>query len=222
MNHMKSFSERDFYHLAEFDPDFSSGKYQMPSLKKESYVPQRLIDFNVAIRSKDFKVGVHFYLDDYRFERFWKEPYRYLKILNHFDCVFTPDFSLYLDMPMAMKIWNIYRSRLLGKMMQKVGLKVIPTISWTEPQTYEFCFDGIEPGGVVTVSTVGIMRNSEAQKTFEHGFGAMFEHLAPSEIIIYGHSPHFIQQFKIKIHTFPNTSLTWKNGIRNVSYKEAI
>ena len=41
-----------------------------------------------------------------------------------------PDFSLYLDMPMAMKIWNVYRSRLIGQMMQDADIVVIPTLSW--------------------------------------------------------------------------------------------
>lgn len=123
---------------------------------------------------------------------------------------------------MAMKIWNTYRSRLLGQMMQKVGLKVIPTVSWEKPESYEFCFDGIEQGGVVTVSTIGIMRNIETQRIFEHGFTAMVETLSPSEIIIYGKCPHFIHEFSTPINIFKNTSLAWKNGIRNVSYREKI
>lgn len=77
------------------------------------------LDFNAALRSSDAEAGVHFFLDDSRFERIWKEPYRYIKILQRFTCVLAPDFSLYMDMPLAMKIWNVYRSRLLGQMMRR-------------------------------------------------------------------------------------------------------
>jgi len=32
-------------------------------------------------------------------------------MLAKYDCVLTPDFSTYTDMPTPMKLWNIYRSR---------------------------------------------------------------------------------------------------------------
>lgn len=63
-------------------------------------------------------------------------PQQYMDKLREFDCVFTPDFSLYMDMPMPMNIWNVYRSRLIGQMMQDVGITVIPTLSWAEKETY--------------------------------------------------------------------------------------
>ncbi len=70
-------------------------------------VPARLIPFNVAMRLNRVPAncGVHFYLDDYQFERVWNAPERYVEKLRKFSCVLTPDFSLYLDMPRAMKIW---------------------------------------------------------------------------------------------------------------------
>lgn len=30
--------------------------------------------------------------------------------------------------------------------MQDYGIKVVPTVQWAEPETFEFCFDGIEKG----------------------------------------------------------------------------
>ena len=81
--------------------------------------------------------GIHFYLDDYQFERLWREPTIYLEKLKEYDCFFTPDFSLYLNMPIAMKIWNIYRSRLIGQFYQRQGIKVIPRISWSEIESFD-------------------------------------------------------------------------------------
>ena len=71
-----------------------------------------------------------FFIDDYQFERVWNDPYTYIERLREFPCALTSDFSLYLDMPMAMKIWNVYRSRLIGQMMQDADIVVIPTLSW--------------------------------------------------------------------------------------------
>lgn len=211
--------KRDSYHLAEFDPVMSTGKYQIPTLFSEKYVPSKLIDFNEAIHSKKFDCGVHFYLDDYRFERIWKEPHRYIKILKRFSCVFTPDFSLYTDMPLTMKIWNTYRSRMIGQMMQHAGIHVIPTISWAGPDTYEFCFSGVEAKSVVTVSTVGVMRKKETKELFLSGLNAMIKTLRPSTIIMYGRIPQNLPA-DCKFINFENTSLLWKTRNVDVNCKE--
>ena len=180
--------ERTFnkYLLHEFDPFRCSGFYQIPALEPETFVPERLIDFNAAKSSKEFDCGVHFFIDDYRFECFWNSPAQYVDKMRLYECAFTPDFSLYMDMPMAMKIWNIYRSRLIGQIMQNAGIRVIPTVSWAEPETYAFCFDGIPEGGNVAVSTVGVMRDKEAKKIFMDGMSAMIEKVNPAMILMYG------------------------------------
>ena len=68
---------------------------------------------------------------------------------------------------MPMKIWNIYRSRAIGQYYQEQGIKVIPTISWAEKETFEFCFDGIPKGSIVSISTIGVKQNKEAFATEE-------------------------------------------------------
>ena len=157
---------RDQQHLSEFHLGDSAGQYNIPKIKRECFIPSHLIDFSQALTSKDFQAGIHFYIDDARFERIWRNPQRYLPILKRFSCVFTPDFSLYRDMPLAMKIWNVYRSRLLGQIMQRAGICVIPTISWAAKDTYSFCFSGIEPYSVISISTVGVLKTVKAQSVF--------------------------------------------------------
>lgn len=174
------------YNLHAYDPEEADGFYNIPHLKRTSHVPERLINFNEVLTSNDAKAGVHFFIDDYRFERIWNQPDRYIEILKRFDCAFTPDFSLYRDMPTAMKIWNVYRSRLIGQMCQKAGITVIPTMSWAEEDTFDFCFDGIEPGGTVAVSSVGVMRDPAALESFKTGMAKMLEVCEPRKIIFYG------------------------------------
>lgn len=70
----------------------------------------------------------------------------------------TPDFSLYLDMPRAMKVWNVYRSRLISQIAQDYGCVVIPTVSWAERETFNFCFDGLPENSTLSISTIGIKR----------------------------------------------------------------
>ena len=168
-------------HETEMTSDF----WQMPKIKREEVTPSRLVGFNYAKTSKDKRAGIHFFIDDYQFERVWNYPEKYISVLKDFECILTPDFSLYMDMPMPMKIWNVYRSRQIGAFYQSKGLKVIPTISWAEPETYCFCFEGVEEGGLVAVSTLGI-KNKNSIEIFNDGIRAMIERLSPSKILEYG------------------------------------
>lgn len=174
------------YNLYLYDDTLTDGKYQMPIIENDNYIPKDIIGFNYAKTSENKEVGIHFYLDDYQFERIWNNPDEYIDLLSEYDCVFSPDFSLYMDMPIAMKIWNIYRSRLIGQYLQLNGIKVIPTISWAEKETFEFCFDGIPKGSVVSISTIGVKRNKEALKVWNDGVDEMIKRIEPSTILIYG------------------------------------
>ena len=174
------------YRLNEYDNTRIDGYYQIPRLRACHYVPDELIGFNYVKSTKKKDCGVHFFIDDYQFERIWNSPFEMIERLKGFSCIFTPDFSLYMDMPMAMKIWNVYRSRLIGQMIQDAGLQVIPTLSWAEEETFKFCFDGLEKGGVVAVSTVGIMQDKEAQKVWISGMSAAIEKLEPECVLCYG------------------------------------
>lgn len=174
------------YNLELFDEFVCDGKYQMPIIENDNFIPTNIIGFNYAKTSKDKNVGIHFYIDDYQFERVWNAPSDYTNILDQYECIFTPDFSLYLDMPLAMKIWNVYRSRLIGQFYQQQGLKVIPTISWAEKETFEFCFDGIPQGSIVSVSTIGVKQNEIAMQIWVNGMDAMIEKIKPSTILVYG------------------------------------
>lgn len=92
----------------------------------------------------------------------------------------------YLDMPIAMKVWNIYRSRLIGQYMQDCGCVVIPTVSWAEPATFDFAFDGIETGSVVAVSTVEVKRQENSFDIWKTGMDEMIRALEPAAILVYG------------------------------------
>lgn len=177
----------DAYNLDLIDFENSTNDFwQMPVINNDNFIPDDIIGFNYAKSSKDKNVGIHFYLDDYQFERIWNKPEDYIDILKQYECIFSPDFSLYLDMPMPMKIWNIYRSRQIGQYYQSQGIKVIPTISWAEKETFEFAFKGIPKGSIVSISTIGVKRNKEALKIWQDGVSAMIEEIKPSTILVYG------------------------------------
>lgn len=164
----------------------SDGFWQMPVIRCDNYIPADLVGFNYAKTNARKDVGIHFYVDDYQFERIWNAPEKYLGVLSQYDCILSPDFSLYMDMAMPVKIWNVYRSRLVGNYYQQNGIKVIPTISWAEPETFRFCFEGIPKGSIVSVSTVGVKRDKEAVKIWQAGMQAMMETIEPKTVLVYG------------------------------------
>ena len=176
----------DTYNLGIMDSENVSDFWQMPIIENNNYIPSNLIGFNYAKTSKEKNVGIHFYLDDYQFERLWNKPEDYIEILKQYECILSPDFSLYMDMPMPMKIWNIYRSRLIGQYYQSQGIKVIPTLSWAEEETFQFCFEGIPQGSIVSISTIGVKKNKEALKIWKQGVDELIKRIKPSTILVYG------------------------------------
>lgn len=131
-------------------------------------------------------VGVHFFVDDYQFARLWNKPDIYIEKLRRFKYVLSPDFSTYTDMPMAMQIYNHYRKHWLACYWAKRGISVIPTISWSTSDSFEWCFDGEPRGSVVAISNVGCMRDSISRELFFIGFEEMKRVLQPSSILCYG------------------------------------
>ena len=174
------------YNLAEFDENNCEGFYQMPTIEGVDHIPTDLIGFNYALTSDNHESGIHFYVDDYQFERVWNQPQTYIGKLSEFDCILTPDFSLYLDMPMAMKIWNTYRSRLIGQMAQRLGIIVIPTVSWCERETFDFCFDGLPKHSTLSISTIGVKNSEEGMELWKAGVDEMIRRLQPKRLLIYG------------------------------------
>lgn len=174
------------YNLFNYDPDRTEGKYDMPVLDGVDHVPADLQGFNYVLNKPDTSKGVHFFLDDYQFERIWQRPEFYIEKLIDFDCALTPDFSLYLDMPMAMQVWNIYRSRLIGQIMQDYGITVIPTVSWSTKDSFDFCFDGLPQNATLAVSTIGVKQDKEQFEIWIDGMNEMIKRLSPTKIIVYG------------------------------------
>lgn len=187
--------------------------WQMPIIENDNFIPSDLIGFNYAKSSDNKNCGIHFYVDDYQFERIWNYPEKYVDILEQYECILSPDFSLYLDMPMPMKIWNIYRSRLVGQYFQSKGIKVIPTISWAEKDTFSFCFLGIPKGSIVSISTIGVKQDPNALQIWRDGVDEMIKQIEPKAILIYGGKLDY--DFKdIEVYYFDNkVTENWgKNG----------
>ncbi len=78
---------------------------------------------------------------------------------------------------------SIARSRWVGAYWQGCGLTVIPTISWSDTSSFDFCFDGVEPNSIVAIGTIGCKHEKLG---FMRGYNAMLKRIAPSAVICFG------------------------------------
>ncbi len=95
------------------NPFSETGQYGIPMIPKPlmSKTDLQEIRFIGFDRTKTDKGKssdriVHFFLYDYEFEKLWAEPDKWVEQLKPYKAVLTPDFSMYLEMPDAVKLFN--------------------------------------------------------------------------------------------------------------------
>ena len=181
---------------------FSKNKWNIPNIKgiEEFDEKVQFIGFNYAKtceKQQKTDFGVHFFLDDYQFERLWNRPDKYIQLLLKFKYVLSPDFSMYTDYPKAMQMWKHYQKHWLGAYMELFGIKVIPTIGWSDKESFKWCFDGEPKKSIVAVSSIGTQRNEESRRAFLDGYNKMVEVLKPTTILFWGNIPSELDKTNI-------------------------
>lgn len=168
-----------------------AGAYDIPILMPVTDIAVTdWISFNYAKgHRKPERTGVNFFIDDYQFERVWRFPEKYVGMLAKFGAVCTPDFSPYADFPKAVQVFQHYKKHWCGAYWQEHGVKVIPTITWSSPDTLEWAFDGEPVGGIVATSAVGMLRNDETRQWLFEGYAEMVKRLKPKQILWKGKIP---------------------------------
>ena len=185
-----SIREEMFWNNLEKEIFPGVGPYGIPEIMPEKYVDCKYVRFIEAQKITNTKgLGVHFFIDDYHFDRIWNQFNRYMRMLSKFDAVLTPDWSVYTDWPVAVNIWNHYKKHYVGAYLQSMGVRVYPTIEWSDKESYKWCFDGEPVGGCVAIGSIGTQKDVEARKLFVYGFDAMRERLQPETIMFWGVLP---------------------------------
>ena len=188
--------KRDSYNIMLLEDCKINNNYGIPSVNATQVIPSKLVAFNECLNIRNQPdYFVHFYIADYQFERIGNAPGRYLDVLRRCAGVIAPDFSMYLDMPRAMQIYNHYRNQALASYFQRQGIVVIPNISWSDSDSFSWCFAGQPQNSVVAVSTNGCM-NGYSLLHFVDGYLEMQKRLKPSKVIIYGQVPDDLQDEK--------------------------
>lgn len=165
------------YDIPELEPIY---EYEIGDIKE-------WIGFNYVLSDKEPEgKAVHFFIDDYQFNRIWNNPEKYVDKLRRYEAVLTPDFSPYADMPMATQIFNHYRKHWVGRFLQENGVKVIPTIRASkDDRSFKWYLDGEPKGGVVCISSMWTSKEDD-REYFIKEYNQMYQKLKPSKIYIYG------------------------------------
>lgn len=197
----------------------ADNKFGVPTIKDNNFVPDWLVPYNTRIRTdKDISNGaIHTFLDDYRFETLWTRPVDTLSAIKVVGSALSPDFSTYTQYPYALQMWNIYRSRWVGAYWQSHGIRVIPTVSWSDEASYEFCFCGIPKGSTVAIGTVGVVRDSDAVALFKKGYLKMTEVIEPRLVLCYGSKlPFNIEEYN-RVKWYPSYWKSIKDAMKGGS-----
>lgn len=157
----------------------------IPILSKSDHIPQTLIKWKSKSKRYNDKT-LHFFIEDRKFNAIWNNPKIYNRAIAKYEAVITPDFSLYLNTPEPQQIWNVYRNRWLGAYWQQKGLTVIPSVSWSNANSFDYCFDGIEPQSVVAISTNTVKKSDFSLNYFFRGLDTLIETISPQKILCYG------------------------------------
>lgn len=174
-----------------------------PHIEPVHEIPKGLATFEVASSYRHPDDYVHFFIDDYRFERIWAQPENYLHILRRYDGAIGPDFSTYTDMPRPMQMWNVYRSRALTSWWQRQGISVIPLIQFSDPSSYGWIFEGLPKHSVLATSSVGVYKNPEYRRGLAEGMELACRLLEPTDLVWYGHVVDFDAN-GARIHPYKN------------------
>ena len=196
------------------------GKYGMPLIKKQE-IDLEKIELLAFTKTKfndeeNRNKTIHFFTYDWNFESVYEKPEEALEKLDQYYAILTPEFSTYKDMPLARQIDSVFKNRWCGAFWQKQGVLVIPTVSWGSIPCMEFCFDGIEKGSVVAVSTY---TREDNKAGFMLGYNKMIEIIEPSAVICYG-TPFEEMKGNIKaIDPFNKEELIKKMGFAEFTRK---
>ena len=185
------------------------GKYDIPELLDIATIPENIsawIPFNMVLTDTEPEnKAVHFFIDDYQFERVWNNPDKYVPKLKKYALVCAPDFSPFGDMPIATQIFNHYRKHWVARYWQENGINVISTIrASTDPRSIEWYLDGNPAGAPVIISNMWTGERYGDGKSYflNTEFKLMQEKLKPRKIFVYGKPMEELPDDVIYVDTF--------------------
>lgn len=180
-------TDRDTMHEAYIcGAELENGFPVLPPIHAKPKESVSFREIQKIIDTKD-KV-VHFYIDDFWFEKLWTNADRYIPQLKCFPFVIMPDFSVFSYMPEPMQRWNRYRSMALGYYLSSKGVRIIPSLGVLTKDDIWTLY-GVPMRSTVAVCTNGRIKKPLERKTFVEGLQTQIQILQPTNLIMVGYIP---------------------------------
>lgn len=164
------------------------GPYGIPLMSPCADIPGSLTAFSETgpTRPVDADTFIHFFEDDYRFERFWKDPDRYLPRLQAAAGVIAPDYSTYANMPRALQIERTLRNFTLGAWLQRNGVPTIANVRLCGADSVSWALAGVPEQSSLAIGLHGCIRDVENRKAVVEELRIICESKQPTALIVYG------------------------------------
>lgn len=103
----------------------SVGVYNMPLIRKQEIDVEKIQLLCYAdARNGDEKnkdKTIHFFTYDWKFGKVYDNPDEELEKLGQYYALFSPDFSVFTNMPLALQIESVFKNRWCGAFWQSRG-----------------------------------------------------------------------------------------------------
>lgn len=141
-----------------------------------------------AINEKYNNAIVGFFLHDHIFESVFNNPINTLQRLKDANIkgILTPNFSLWADEPNALQIYNWYKTQWTGRFYQESGIKVMPTLNWSDEDSYDFAFSGVPKYAKKVIVQCRNLKNEKEKIRFLKGLHEAYNKLEFEFVYIYG------------------------------------
>lgn len=205
--------ERYLLHNFKFDIARECRRYgPLPPIQGIEKVPECLVSITDVKKVNWAGAFIHSFKDDYKFDTrtgIWYDTGRILKLVTKKRMgLLTPDFSTYSDSHPEICRWNLFRSRLIGYEAEATGVPVIATITWWDDESVEFALNGLSPGRVYAVSTIGVALSREDKEEFGKRIRYVCSVLKPQTLLVYG-STNGIDWGGQRIRAYSNGTYGW-------------
>lgn len=201
-------SDKDIF-LAEKlkDANFNTGFYQIPEIPDvKIFKPDGLVLWSNRKRCMNkSKFGLVYYEYDCKFDGkdgiynilkygTEEEVQQLIDELKEFAFVVCPDYSVYGNFPNYKQIDAMSRSREVGYVLSTYGIKIVVNYRATYKWSYELALTGICYNGIVSIGTLGCLRDKDSRALLKDSVQALVKYIKPRVIIVYGYAPDDIFQ----------------------------
>lgn len=156
-------------------------------------IPNRLTRFN-ELSHCYFDSYVHFFLHDYVFNCLWSRLEFYTLAIAKYRGVIAPDYSMFVNVSKQVNIQSLYRNNFISSFWQNIGISVVPSVTWGNADSFDYCLEGKPKHSVLAIGSVGMSWCAASIELFKFGISQVIQKLEPTALLIYGNKIAFDNQ----------------------------